>query len=222
MTFLRKIIFVAGAVLMVSAPLSAGAVEVKKVTSPSGIMALLVEDHLNPIISVSFAFRGGAALDPEGKEGLASMVSGLLDEGAGGLDSQSFQRRLEDLSMTLRYDAGRDAFSGRMRTLSKHRHEAFDLLRMSLTAPHFDEQPVARIRSQILSGLRRKSEDPGDIAQRTLIKNLFPGHVYGRPVDGTLVSVAAITSQDLKEFVSERLSRENLVVGVVGDIAPGE
>ena len=77
-------------------------VNVVKVLSPSGIEAWLVRDHLNPIINMHFAFRGGSALDPGGKEGLAYMVSGLLDEGAGDLDSQLFQRRLEDLSIVLR------------------------------------------------------------------------------------------------------------------------
>ena len=41
------------------------------------------------------------ALDPDGKEGLAYLASSLLDEGAGDLDSQSFQRRLEELSIAL-------------------------------------------------------------------------------------------------------------------------
>jgi zinc protease len=222
MTFWRKVILASCTAFLLSVSLPAGAVEVQKVTSPGGIMALLVEDHLNPIISVRFAFRGGAALDPIGKEGLANMVSSLLDEGAGELDSQGFQRALEDLSMTLRFNAGRDAFGGRLRTLSTHRGEAFELLRLSLTAPRFDEQPVARIRRQILSALRRKSENPGNIARRTLLENLFPGHPYGRPTDGTEDSVAAVTTQDLKGFVGARLSRGNLVIGVVGDITPQE
>ena len=51
--------------------LPARAVEVQRVVSPSGIEAWLVEDHSNPIISLNLAFRGGAALDPAGKEGLA-------------------------------------------------------------------------------------------------------------------------------------------------------
>ena len=46
---------------------------VVKVVSPGGIEAWLVSDHINPIINVRFAFKGGASLDPEGKEGLAKI-----------------------------------------------------------------------------------------------------------------------------------------------------
>ncbi len=62
-------------------PGPADAVDVTPVVSPGGITAWLVRDPRNPIINLRFAFRGGAALDPAGKEGLASMVAGLLDEG---------------------------------------------------------------------------------------------------------------------------------------------
>ena len=200
----------------------AAAVEVERVRSTGGIEAWLVQDHTNPIITVRLAFRGGAALDPAGKEGLAEMVSSLLDEGAGDLDSQTFQRRLEDLSISLRFDAGRDVFGGRLRTLTENRDAAFGLLRLALNAPRFDEAPVERIRTQILIGLKRNLEDPDAIARRALARTLFPDHPYGRPVGGTLESVDAILAEDLRRFVAERLGRDNLVIGVVGDISADE
>ena len=199
---------------------TARAIEVKRVVSPTGLEAWLVEDHTNPIVAVRFAFRGGAALDPTGKEGLADVVSSLLDEGAGELDSQAFQRRLEDMAITLRFDAGYETFGGRLTTLSVNVGAAFDLLRLALTQPRFDDEPVARIRSQILTMIRRNSEDPDVIAGRTLRRALFPDHPYGRPVMGTEDSVKAITAADLKVFTAERLARDNLVIGVVGDMTP--
>ncbi len=198
---------------------AAGAVDVQRVTA-DGIEAWLVEDHTNPIIAVGIAFRGGAALDPSGKEGLARMASALLDEGAGDLDSQAFQRRLEDLSIRLRFNAGLDTFGGGLRTLTENRDAAFDLLRLALTRPRFDAEPVARIRSQIESGIRQSAEDPGSVANERLFAALFPDHAYGRPVEGTLESIAAITADDLRGFVDRRLARDNLVIGVVGDITP--
>jgi len=197
-------------------------VNVIKVISPSGIEAWLVRDHLNPIINMHFAFRGGSALDPDGKEGLAYMVSGLLDEGAGDLDSQLFQRRLEDLSIVLRFDANHDTFWGRLKTLSKNRDQAFTMLKAAIVKPRFDEKTVYRIRSQILAGLRRSSEDPETVANLTLGKELYPSHPYGRPVKGTAISIKAITRTDLRAFKRERLALDNLIIGVVGDIKPDE
>lgn len=206
--------------LVIAGPQPAAAIDIQRVMSPGGIEGWLVEDHTNPIIAVSFAFRGGAALDPAGKEGLADLVSGLLDEGAGPLDSKTFQQKLEDLAITLRFDAGRDTFGGRLLSLTANRDTAFDLLRLAMTAPRFDAEPVERIRGQILSNLRGDTENPGALAQRALFSDLFADHPYARPVEGTEDSVKTITTADLRGFVARRLARDNVVIGVVGDITP--
>src|SRR6476619_2989606 len=75
----------------------ARAATIQDVTSPSGIKAWLVEDYTVPIVAMNIAFRGGAAQDPAGKAGLSNLMSGLLDEGAGDLDSRAFQTKLQDL-----------------------------------------------------------------------------------------------------------------------------
>jgi zinc protease len=150
------------------------------------------------------------------------MAAALLDEGAGDLDSQAFQRKLEDLSIRLRFDAGLDTVGGGLRTLTENRDAAFDLLRLALTRPRFDAEPVARVRSQIEAGLRQSAEDPNSVANEKLFATLFPDHPYGRPVEGTLESIAAISADDLGGFVGRRVARDNLVVGVVGDITPEE
>lgn len=206
--------------LVVAAP-TAAAVEVQRVTG-GGVEAWLVEDHTNPIVNVQFAFRGGAALDPADKSGLAEMVAALLDEGAGEMGSMAFTERLEDLAITLRFDADLDALRGEVETLSQHREAAFDLLRQALIAPRFDDEPVARVRSQLQAAARAALEDPDTVASRAFMAMAFPDHPYGRPTGGTTESLAAINRQDLRTFASTRLTRDRLVVGVVGDITPDE
>lgn len=191
---------------------------IQRVVSPGGVEAWLIEDHTNPILSVRFIFRGGAALDPAGKEGLAGMVSGLLDEGAGELDSMAFQRRLEDLSVGLSFSAGFDSFSGTLRTLTEYREEAFELLRMALVEPRFDGDPVERIRSQLLAGLAENAENPNYLAGRAWWSAAYPDHPYGRPRGGTIETVKAIAVEDLRAFAGRRFARDNLVIGVVGDV----
>ena len=208
--------------LILATPLAHAAVKVQEVVSAKGITAWLVEDHTNPIISVNFAFRGGSALDPDGKDGVANLVSATLDEGAGGMDSETFQRRLEDLSVSLSFSARLDTFSGRMRTLTRNRDDAFGLLKLAITRPRFDPEAVERIRSQVMAGLRRASENPRRLANRAMFQTMFPDHPYGRHTDGTLETVPVIKIADLKAFVARRLARDNLVVGVVGDITVAE
>jgi zinc protease len=214
--------FFLAALLTLATGLPARAVEVQQVISPGGITAWLVEDHSNPILSLDMALVGGAVLDPEGQEGLAYLVSGLIDEGAGELDSQAFQARLQNLSIRLSFDAGLETFRGSLRSLTENRETAFDLLRLALNEPRFDDEPVARIRSQIQVQLAQASENPNAIARRALREMMFPGHPYSRPVHGTPESIQAIGVDDMRRFVSERFARDAWSVSVVGDVTAEE
>jgi zinc protease len=207
---------------LAAAPRAEAASRVERVTSPGGIEAYLLSEPSIPFLSLSMHFKGGAALDPEGRAGLAYMISGLLDEGAGELDSQAFRTELEDLAIRLSFDAGRDEFTGQLKTLTENRQRAFELLRLALVEPRFDAEPVERIRSQIQASLRQRSEEPDYLAGVTWFETAFPGHAYGRPVRGTVESIARITVEDLRGFVDRRLARDNLVIGVAGDVTAEE
>ncbi len=196
----------------------ARAASVQEITSPGGLKAWLVEDYTVPIVAMNIAFRGGSTQDPEGKAGLANLMSGLLDEGAADLDSRAYQAKLEDLSVELAFDAGPDAFYGNLRTLSTNLDAAFDLFRIAVTEPRFDPEPVERIRGQVLASLRQDETSPNEVASRVFNETLFGEHPYGRPSDGTPDSVATITADDLKAFHARTMARDNLHVVFVGAI----
>ena len=201
-------------------PLSvvARAVEIERVVSPLGIEAWLVEDETVPLVAMSFVFVGGAAQDPAERPGVANMLSGLLDEGAADLDSKAFQAALDEFSIDLSFDASRDGFAGSLKTLVENRDQAARLLRLALTEARFDVEPVERIRAQIVAGIRSDEFDPDSIAGEALIKAAFPDHPYGRPVEGTRDTVAAITVDDLRTFHRRTIARDNLRIAVVGAI----
>jgi len=215
-SFLRSAA-IALAVLGASAA-PAFATTIERVVSPGGIEAWLVREPAVPLIAVDFAFVGGAVQDPAGKAGTANLAASLLDDGAGDLDSKAFADRLERKAIELAFRADRDNVRGSLRTLSENRDEAFELLRLSLTAPRFDPSNVELNRAQILSSLRRASTSPGDIANKRWWETAFEGHPYGRPVDGTLESVPTITIADLKAYTHRVLARQKLKIAVVGDI----
>ncbi|WP_231711385.1 M16 family metallopeptidase [Xanthobacter dioxanivorans] len=195
---------------------------ITEVTSPGGIKAWLVHDTTLPLIAVEFAFIGGASQDGKDLPGLANLTASLLDEGAGTLDAEAFQRALADHAVELHFDAGRDDVRGSLRTLSDNRDKAFELLRVAVSEPRFDTEAVERIRAAQMAMLRRRSTEPNSIANERWFALAFPGHPYGRPVDGTLESMPRISRDDIAGFAKRSLARSNLRVAVVGDIDAAE
>ncbi len=213
------------AALMAAALLSqapARATTIERVVSPGGIEAWLVREPAIPLVSLDFAFKGGSDQDPADKPGVGYLTTGVLDDGAGELNAEAFHRLLEETAVELRFSTGRSYVQGSVRMLKERQEQGFDLLRLALTAPRFDADAIERARAQVLSGLRRETTSPNDIANRTWWKTAFPDHPYGRPTNGTLESVPQITADDLKTYARRIMARDTLKVSVVGDIDAAE
>jgi zinc protease len=219
---MRPIAFTLAACLtltaLVAATPSHAAAKIQHLVSPGGIEAWFVQDATVPLIAMEYAFDGGAAQDPADKPGVGNMVADLLDEGSGDIDSKTFHERLDRRAIELSFSATRDYFRGSLRMLKDTREEAFDLLRMSLTSPHFDSAEVERIRSQLLSGLRRESSSPNSLAGRKFLEAAYGDHPYGRQAGGTLQSVPTIDIDDLKDYARRVLAKDTLRIAVVGDV----
>jgi zinc protease len=208
----------AAALVLTLSAAPALATEIERVVSPGGIEAWLVHETAVPLVTVDFAFTGGSAQDPAGKAGTANLMASLLDEGAGDLDTNAFQERLDRKAVQLSFRAGRDHIRGTLRTLAENRDEAFDDLRLALNEPRFDTAAVELNRAQIVSGLKRELKSPTDLAALRWWSTAFAGHPYGLPVGGTLETVPTITIGDLKAYADRVLTRDNLKVAIVGDI----
>ncbi|TMK30979.1 MAG: insulinase family protein, partial [Alphaproteobacteria bacterium] len=215
----RALVFVGATLLSASAWVAdAQAMQIQPVTGASGVEAWLVEDHSVPVVTIRFAFAGGAALDPVGKGGAASMVASLLDEGAGPYDSLAFRRRIDDLAGQLRFSAAQDEFDGSLRSLKQNLSDSADLLRLALAEPRFAPEDIERIRGETLAGLARQAKNPRSLSGRLWMHDAFEKHPYGSSIDGSEESVGAITRDDLAAFAGARFHRSGLLVGIVGDI----
>jgi zinc protease len=197
---------------------SHAAAKIQHLMTPGGIEAWFVQDATVPLVAMEFAMDGGTAQDPDGKAGVGNLVADLIDEGSGELDSRAFHEHLDRRAIELGFSVTRDYFRGSLRMLKDNKDEAFDLLRMSLTSPHFDSVDVERIRTQIISGLKRETSNPGSLASRKFLEIAYGDHPYGRPSGGTLESVPTVTIADLKDYVGRVLTKEHLKISVVGDI----
>ncbi|MAS86459.1 MAG: peptidase M16 [Micavibrio sp.] len=195
---------------------------IQQVTSSKGITAWLVEDHSIPVISMEIGFTYGSAQDPEMLSGLSTLLSNTLDEGAGEVAAQEFQKRLDDNSITLKFNSSRDGFFGSVKTLSKHKSEAFHLLKLALTAPRFDQEAVDRMIAANQSRIRSALSDPEWIAARIANDKAYEHHPYAMNSGGTLQSLSKITPVNLQEVFKSTITRENLRVAVTGDITAEE
>ncbi len=189
-----------------------------QVVEAGPIRAWLAEDHSVPVVSVSWGWDGGAALDPAGAEGTAALAASLLTEGAGSLDALAFADAARDEAIGLSFGADRDGFDGGFRALVPALPKAIELARLAMTAPRFDDEAVARIRARAIASARQSLETPRGRASRAFWASAFPNHPAGRPANGTAESIAAITVDGMKDVLRRQTTRGGLLIGISGAI----
>ena len=217
---LRSLVVVTG--LFVASAASANAFTIQEVTSPGGIKAWLVEEHAIPLMAMNYSFKGGTELDPAGKEGVSTFLTGMMDEGAGDMLSAEFQKKRDELAFRMNFDAGSDFFEGGFQTLTRNRDASADLVKLAITSPRFDAEPLERVRQQFLVNVKDKEQDPQSLGWQAWMQEILPGDPYSRPDDGTEATINGITADDLKAAHRRIFTRDGLQVAVVGDITAQE
>ena len=214
---LRALATAAFAILVLALPAGAATKPVV-VKSPGGIEAWLVEDHGLPAMAMAVGFTGGATRDIKGKEGAATLLSMMLDEGAGEYGARAFKQQLEERSISLDFSAARDSFDINLTTLTENRADAFRLLALALTKPRFDAAALVRAKDQLRVSQRQVADDAESLASESWYAAAFPDHPYGRRLYGTPESIAKLSRADLAAAMKSSLTRNAMHIVVVGDI----
>ena len=208
----------AATVVALFAASRANALDVQALNLAKGQEVWLVTDHTLPMIAMAVALPAGSAYDPKDKPGLAAFAADLLDEGAGKLNATAFQTALSNRAIRLTVTPERDYLIVSLITLTDNARDAFQLLGVALSQPRFDQDAIARVRAQILSGIAEQDEEPASVADKAFYRAFFRDHPYGHPIIGTAQGVAAINAGDLKSFVATHWIGGGLKIAVSGDV----
>jgi zinc protease len=189
---------------------------------PNGLVLLIAERPDIPIVAVRMFLRAGAAFDPDDRAGLANLTGALLRRGTARLSGPDIDAAIELVGGSLEAGAGRDGLTASLSVLKKDLALGMDLLREIVLAPSFPQAELTRTVAQIQAAIKRSEDDPGTVAARALARLVYPGHPYGRPVEGTVESVGALTRDDVVAFHREHVRPDTAIVAVVGDVTLDE
>lgn len=190
----------------------------ERVQLGNGAVVLLMERHDVPLIAFSAALRGGAITDPDGSSGLASLLAGLLQKGAGARDAVQFAETVASVGGQIETSASTESIGVSGSFLARDQQLMVELLADILERPRLELTQFDTLRARQIEFIRAAKES--DLAALTPIygeASLFAGHPYGRPVDGGEASLAALKHADLQRYYQEQVGADRLILAVVGD-----
>ena len=188
----------------------------QEVVLANGMRLVLVENHSQPVLSLSLTMPAGTIHDPAGKEGLASLVAQLLTKGAGSRSAEEIAATIEGVGGTLNAGAGRDFLAVDADVLSPQAELAFELLADVVMRPALSQAELELIQTQTLSALQLERSQPEVLAARFFARYVYGRHPYARRPSEA--SIQAITREDLVQFQRQRLRPGGALLVIAGDI----
>lgn len=187
---------------------------------PGGVVVFMIPDRSLPLVDVRFTFRGGAYLDPVGKEGLSAAVGSMLRRGgAGALAAADLDEEIDFLAAEVGTGAGEYELSASLDTLSQNLDRSLELLVSILRQPKFQADRFALWKSEVLEALKQRNDDAGDILDREWSALVY-GREHFKAREITKTSLDSLTEADLRGYHAKWLHPGNLVIGVSGDFDP--
>lgn len=190
----------------------------ERVPLGNGAVVLLMERHDVPLIAFSAVLRGGAVSDPAGGSGVASLLAGLLQKGAGARDAVQFAETVASVGGQIETSVSTESISVNGSFLARDQQLMVELVADLLQRPRLEQAQFDTLRARQIEFIRAaKESDLGALAPIYGESELFAGHPYGRSVDGSEASLAAIKHADLQRYYQEQVGADRLILAVAGD-----
>lgn len=197
------------------------------VAAGSGFKFWYMQNKDVPLIFVNIAFKNaGAAHQPADKISLPALYADSVDCGAGQYpDENALSAKKSSISMNLSAGVSFDDmyFSFSVPSLYKQdKNEAFQILIDILSAPKFAEKDVKRRRDHLALMLQPNSETGTSMRFSLVPAQIFKNHPYSHGKIGTIENIFKISQQDLQNFRTKFLTKNNVKIFISGDISQNE
>ena len=172
------------------------------------------------LVDVSIIVHAGAAMDPEGKKGLATLTAAMLTDG--GSATWTIEE-INDAMYPIAAGFGAQVDKEMTRLSGQVHRDNLDTwyryVRSQLLNPGWREQDFERIRTQISNAIRTGlvGNNDEELGKEVLYSDIYgPAHPYGSLNLGNSGDIANITLDDVREFYGRYFTKRNLTVGVSG------
>jgi len=192
--------------------------EHERLSLGNGAVLILVPRRDVPLVAFNAVLRGGGLADPASRPGVASLVAGLLEKGAGERNAYAFADVVEGAGGSFGAMADPEAITVRGQFLARDQQLMMELLADALLRPTLDGEELEDLAARHIELIKAaKDSDPAELIGTYGRAFLFADHPYGRPVFGSEASLAATDREDVLRYYDGQFGAERLILVLAGD-----
>jgi len=195
---------------------------IERLELDNGVVIVLLEKRDVPLVGLEAVIRGGAVSDPDDRAGMASLLAGLLEKGAGERNAAEFVEAVDSVGGVLSATAGLESITISGEFLARDEALMVELLVDMLRSPALSDAEITKLRDRRIEFIRAaKDGDPRRLTPIYGAAFLFGEHPYGTPVNGDEASLARISPADVRGYYRDYFGADRLIISIAGDIDAG-
>jgi len=184
----------------------------------AGIPVIFKPVRANDVIAVRMYLKGGSANLTAANAGIEALMLETADKGTAKYDKDAFNQKAVATGTNIGSVAGVDYSVMTMQGVRQHWETAWDLFAQAALHPTFPASELELVRAQMINGVRRIPDDPDTYLTYLADSLLYVGHPYAVRPGGTIASLTGITRSAIEQWHKTRMTKENLVIVVVGNV----
>jgi zinc protease len=184
----------------------------------SGIQVILRQSTANNVVAANLYLLGGTRQVTAANAGIEPFLLEVSDRGTAKYPRAVLRRKMSALGSEIDTEPSDDWTMFGIRATTEVLDSTWAIFASRLMEPTLDPSDIALVKSQFLSGIRQRRDDPDALAEFLADSIAFSGHPYGIPLTGTEASISSIDAAALKAYHDSQIVKSRMLLVVVGNV----
>lgn len=184
----------------------------------NGLKVLVKRRPSAPTVAAGLFIRGGVRNISAQNAGIENMMLDVATEAGRKFPRDAVRREIARTGGSIGASVSNDYSVVSLASTRKDFDRLWEIFTDVTLNPAFTEQDIARVREQILTGLREQETSPDNYLDILKDRVIYAGHPYANEADGTIETVSKFTVADLREYHQKLMQTSQLLLVFVGDL----
>ncbi len=184
----------------------------------SGVRVILRQNAANNVVAANLYLLGGARQVSPANAGIEPLLLEVSERGTQRYPKNALRRAMSRLGSEIVVRATPDWTMFGIRSSTEVFDSTWAIFADRAMRPTLASAEVNLVKSQYLSGIRQRRDDPDALASYLADSLTFEGHPYSVAVGGNEKSIQALDSAALRDYHRREFVKSRMLLVVVGNV----
>ena len=184
----------------------------------AGVHVILRQNNANNVVAANLYLLGGSRQLTEANAGIEPMLLEVSDRGTQRYPKNAQRRAMSRLGSEIVTAPSADWTMFGIRSSTEVFDSTWAIFADRIMRPTLAKSEISLVRTQYLSGIRQRRDDPEALADYLADSITYVGHPYAVSVVGNENSIQAIDSVALREYHRTQFVTSRMLLVVVGNV----